>query len=654
MTLQSGLIPNLNPPGINGLVSGLNPPIVVAALLADFDYRTQVEQLFPTTAAELAAALGDAAATASYIWDCQETSGNLVDEIASEALTPANSPLQGQVAAGLGSTMINRNAVEATGSTTKFSAGNNTTMDSVDSAVASLTVFRTRDGDGERMLYKKRGVVAGHQFKINAGGTLNARMQDSSGNIQSPISAESGHDDGAWHVAIAGYSATGDVTSVVSDLATKLSVPSPALGSMTVAEPYELLDGGIGVQIAFHAAFESAAAEALLALGATAITNFWKHASDPGVAAGKTALTKSSRASLISGEIAAGFVGHFSGGTTPATTQLPITYSAALEEGAGGLGLYCNSAVVNLVQNSRTSGSATGATTNTDNFADAADGFRAATKSLATASPDFIGKTEVVVAETVYTGSVFIKEDTVGVVGRVYAYDLTAGAEIAGSSVAYTADGTWEQRIKTTFTTPALCISVSFRLEITTDTESVLHDFWQLELGKGAGAIINTSGGSAALVASDYEAVGAADLFAKSAAGELELVAVNDDTTGEYFCDLTSTGDNDRRSLLYVVPTASVIQFNAWNATAGLEASLGDGIVRGTEDTIVCKWDALAALDDGSNTSLQIDSEPVANDTGTYTSGDSLTTVSIGQKAGGGNNLNGHAARLRIWDRERA
>ncbi len=388
---------------------------------------------------------------------------------------------------------------------------------------------------------------------------------------------------------------------------------------------------------------------------------------DPGVAAGKTALTTTSRNSLISHQVDGSHVGHFSGGTTLATCQLPVTFSSALDEGNGGLGLYCNSDVVNLVPDNRGIAGATGATTNTANFADASDGFRAAAKAVATASPDFVGRVCVVVAETQYTGSVFIKEapDTVGTVGRVYAYDLTNGAEIAGSSTAYTADGTWEQRIRTpAFTTPALCVSVDIRAEITNSGEGILPDFWQLELGDGAGAIINTSGGSASLVFADYQVDFAAGLLMKSSAGEIEIVYVTAYPTGAnatgYLIDVSTDSNNNDRIAMQLDSGTRRLKGIGYNSAAGIEFTLfaGGAIDQSAqENTGLLQWDETGGLEvaAGADGSLRHNGGAPVNDIGSYSTVDTTDNIQIGNTRGQNNVFapNAWIRRIRIWKKER-
>ena len=461
-------------------------------------------------------------------------------------------------------------------------------------------------------------------------------------------------DDGAWHWVTAWYDKSADIVYCKTDMVAEVSKDTSAVtGSLTNAQAF-LINKLAPVGNAGNPGMQIGAAGVCVGANSQAMYDAAEADSplpgkDPGaVDADKTALTTTSRASLVSHEVAPGYVGHFSGGTTPATCQLPITHSPALEGGAGGLGLYCNSAVVNLVPNSRTSGSATGATTNTDNAVDAADGFRAASTHLATASPDFVGKTEVVIAETDYVGSVFLKEVTVGVEGRVYAYDLTGSVEISGA-VAFTADDTWAQRIEVPFTTPSSCVSVSFRVEITNDTETVATDFWQVELGTiGAGAIINTSGGSAALVESNYRGTNAVP----GPTGRLECTyvpAVDRAAVGYLF---GSIGTVDRKAV-YLSNVMAARTFVGFDSTLVLNNNLvKSGITVDVEHAILVRWDDDAG-DFPENSALTVTVDADASQVSSTTTGTALNDLNdivIGAFRTAGSGFNGWISRLVTHD----
>lgn len=629
------------------------------ALLADFDYRVALSSW-------KAGFTGFSSPNATDEWLLQDAASPYANNVGSETLAN-DTGLVNQTSPDIhdGAVYGNRKCWEATSGSDSLVASGTTAGQSDDVDFAFRIVFRAPVAlvVNDHLISNRDSAAGFVGWSVhNASSSIFRITVDDGANAVVSDSTASNISDGALHYLAGWYDKSADIMYLKTDQGAETSTSTAAVtGSLASGKPLTVnsltgaaaTDGNQKMQYAYVGVCVGANSQAMYD------EDFWQHATDPA----PTKQTTTSRNSLISGEVAPGFVGHFSGGVTPATCQLPITYSAALEAGAGGLGLYCNTAQVNLVPNSRLSTGATGATTNTDNFADAADGFRAAAKSVATASPDFIGKTEVVVAATEYTGSVFLKEDTVGVVGRVYAFDLTNVAEIAGSSVAFTADGTWEQRIKSTFTTPALCVSVSFRVEITNNTESVLHDFWQLELGDGAGAIINTAGGSSALVFCDYAATAGAGVMCKSIQGELEATWVNSYATSpnlaSYIVDISNGANNNNRIALLVENGGDEPKGYVANSAGAFESVLSCGVqdTDGQENTVVLRWDSTGglALGGGEDGQILYNGVQRAIDVGSYTAADLTTDVQIGQfRAPEALAPDAHIARIRIWDGERA
>ena len=490
MSLVSGLGVSLNP----NLLSGLNARGGVT-LLSYLNFSTPVNQSLPETAAELASRLGDATCTPSSIFTCQEISGDLADSVGSQVLedTGVTPVLRDRVAVGIddGSGYIGRKCQEfQEGVNQKFTADNTTFMDvGTDNSVAVLVVFRMQVGATTRQILTKRAGGAGWYLRAEGGnGRLTGFVFDGVG-APSAGSTEN-LADGAWHYAVIKIDRTAETLTAFDDKGTSSATDISAAGTLSNAAAFSVGRGSFetsGFQLAYLTTFEGAAAEALTKAKCDV---WWKHASDP-----TGLLTTQTRASLISVPVAAGYVGHFANNT------LPIGYHSAFSD-TDKLGLYCNSAVTNLVTYSELStGAASSNVTATDNAADAPDGFRSATTILATADNGYLAKTCVTVAETAYCGSVWIEESTVGVTGRVILYDESNSAELASQVFAGTST---PQRIKVTATTAVGGISTSLRVEVDTDTETAIAWGWQVNLGVGAGAYVRTNGAAASLALPVY------------------------------------------------------------------------------------------------------------------------------------------------------
>ena len=612
------------------------------SLIADLDFSAPVVQSFPETAAGLAALLGDAAATPSYIWPNQEASGNLIDSVAAEELTPESSPLQGQGAFGVddGSGLTGRKAIEFTqGSASSFD-GATSLLDSDSTSLAFLIVPRQSApnlaaGD----ILGKQESDAGYRFWSNTAGRYDLNVD--SGTPVANYTINTGDHDGAWDCLIPHINVTSNEIRVFSS---KVSAPAAvsmaALGSITNADPFklgEMRTTAKAHQNTYTAAFEGAAADALYALGQTAVDSFWKNATDP-----TALLTTKSRASSISAVIAAGAVGHFSPNT------IPIVFDPAF---ASGFGLLCQNATSNLVPWSAVStGAANTNVTPADNAADSADGCRCATTLLATAADGNQAKACVTVASTQYTGTAYIEEVSAGVTGRVIMYDESNASELGAT--AFVGTGT-PQRIQVIASTIGGGISTSMRVEIDTDTETVIAWSYQLEAGSGSASIIKTAGAAAATVQSDWRTT---EPMVKESTGELEAVFVikklppSGDT--HYVFDTVTAAD--RRALS--IDSAGALKLLVNNAAGGLVAEITLGTVAvDTEYTATCQWDEAAGLDSASVRGKVNAVAKVAGGTSFTSGGGFAAELSVGGSAATADTaLDGPVQRIRGYDGARS
>jgi hypothetical protein len=627
-------------------------------VLADFNFSTPLVQSFPTTAAGLATKLGNPSAVASYIWDCQEASGNLVDTIAGVNQVPISSPMQGRTAVGIdgGTGYLGRGAVETIYAPNEFQIADSNILKAGLTSIGYLYVFRSPRTTPSASAMVGKGSSAsihkGHKLEMSgATGYLSCRIGDGTNTVA--VANTSNAADGAWHAVMLVIDRTAGFVYLYCDQQAVVSADISIIGDIGTTDPF-----GIGVgrfqtipqQATYLAMFEGAAAELL---NQASLDSFWSHAKDP-----TGLLTTTSRASTISVEVAPGKVAHFAGGTTLGTCQLPIGYHAALSD-EDKLALYCNNVVTNLIPYSRLSTGATGATTNTDIAIDAADGFRAASRHQANSADDFVGKVCAVAESTAYCGSVYLKQYTAGVSGRVYAYDATNLAEIAGA-VAFVASADWEDT-QVPFTTPVGCTSVELRVEITTNGELVASDFWQVNLGSARGATINTSGAAAALVGGNYKATAAAGVLVKSTIGESESIFVASfefNGTNPYVYDAFGSGNADR--MLHYLPSNNRLPAQLhFDSASAAQVNHGVGVqdTDGQENVTVCKWDAAGGMAGGVDGSISYNGEAPVEDVGSYTVADTITDIKIGglgTSVGANFQFHGFIQRVRIWDGLRA
>ncbi len=233
---------------------------------------------FPLTAAALAAELGIEAALATEIWDCQEEPAGtpLVGEITGETLTPTPStddPTQGDASAWAGHNSVGfeNNSDEAfIGTTTGLLSGS-------DQSKAFLAVFKVIDiSVNHGLIINKRGADAntGFDLAVLSNGTLFTQVGTGAAN-------GSAIDDDTWMVAIAGH----DRTNNFARLATNrdgATISTAKTQDTTNATAIRFGKGAVfktpHAQLAYVAAFEGAAADALVGVPATmktAVDAFW-------------------------------------------------------------------------------------------------------------------------------------------------------------------------------------------------------------------------------------------------------------------------------------------------------------------------------------------------------------------------------------------
>lgn len=607
-------------------------------LLANLDFSAPVVQSFPETAAGLASALGDAAATPSYIWNCQETSGNLVDLITGEELTASSTPLQGRVAVGIndGSGYLGRKAIENDASVDSFDADTAGVMDATGS-VAWLFVFRMVDKGSNSYLVQKRGGAEGYYVRVNTGnGYLFGVVQDDATNQQTQAVTEN-HADGAWHYCLFGWDATAEESFIESDLGGFVDT-APALGSVSSSLVLSLLDQGTGMQITYVAAFEGSAAEA--ARDATG-ASFWTHASDP-----TGLLTTQTRASAISVPVADGYVGHFAADT------LPIGYHSAFT-GSSKLGLYCNSAVINILPYSEILSSGWGISncSRADSQADSPDGFKSAASITATNINGFAYEDVASIpATTKYTFSVWVRRNGGSDVdGEIRLYDITGTATLATTT--FTAADAW-QLVSVTGTTGASGTTLRSIIQVDANAESIFVWGMQTNLGDSRGAYIRTNGASASLAASDYRVEELVPMAAARVEADF-VSALFSNNAGNHSVFTATAGSTNGWRLFYVDSADFLMQArdedgNIWSSGAAGSPAID------TPYNYVARWDIDSGdfpEDPDMTLSFHVDGTKIGvpeQDQTTVT--DALAYLYVGHSPSTGTELDGYIQSIRVYN----
>lgn len=646
------LLPNI----YQGLLTGLKSSTLTKwggasgpTLLADFDFST------PATS-WVSGRTGFSSAFATDEWDfqTQTVAGSYDNSVGSATLDNLNG-LPDQTAVGIwdGSSYAARTAWEGVDGTTGISCSDSTVGDPGSGDFCVRVVFRcTLDQvTSNDVIVAKRQSSAGNPGWALAftGSTGSLGITYDDGTTSTVDYIVGTHADGAWHYVTFWLDASESDGFIKSDLVAEQSDLANSLGSISSSSALTINNHWVGhtsssmgaLQVAYVGVCEGANAQNMYD------EEFWQHASDP-----TGLLTTISRASSIGVRVAENQTAMFS------DDQLPIGFNSNLNAGAGGLGLYCNSAVTNLLlwsemPSAQWSGSNA---TRTDNDGDSPDGFRNALGVTATNTNGFIYDTNAAnTASTEYTYSVWVKRNQgTDVSGDIELYDLTAAATIA--TQAYTATDSW-QLVSLTTTTPVGCVSTRSIIRVSTNTESILVSKAQLNLGDARGAYVKTTGSAAALVFSDYRATGSAGEFCKGATGEIEAVWVQGlDATGSsrvFECSNDSNNDN-RRSMYVAVTTDRSLVSDDSGVSIG---TLNEGSVTlGVEQTGVLKWDDSGGLSSGGGEMASYEvTAPASTLVGTFASADTVTSVYVGNAISPTSSeaLDAFIQRIRIWDGER-
>lgn len=644
--MEQGIFQGLN----QGLKQGLNSEYGTLIPVYDLDFREPVAQSFPSTAAGLFALVG---ATPDHIWTCQDTSGGLTDSVGSLDLTANGTAAQNRGAYGIGGgDYCSRLACESFTTSDYFEAADTSALNagSTGDSVALLIVWRAHKppASSSGFVGKRGGTgTPGWQLGMLTSGAVVATVDDEIGSSLSATVSGSNGADGAWHCAIMCIKKSAKTYRVFTDMGNSSSNSYAALtGDLDTATPFRLLGSNAVTnytQICYAAAFTGTDADYLSSQGATSLATFWTHATDP-----TGLLTTQTRGSLISVPVAADKVGHFYDDT------LPIGYHAALNDGAGGLGLFCNNAVTNEVTYSEDGGNWTGTNATMATLAgDAPDGFKSASSCTATSAGGYAqveSFASSLSTSTQYTYSIWVKRNGGSdVTGNLILRNATDATDDA--TQAFTATSTW-QLVTLTFTTAATGKTYRLRCNIDNNTESLLLWGAQLNLGAGRGAYVRTAGATASLVASAYESTTAVIQTAEGRVSVEHVSALFSNSAGNHAVfDTDATPD---RRYFYLDSGAFQMQNRDGASAIWMQGSSGSP-ARDTLYKCVSRWDVDAGgfPEDATYTgTYHVNGTAYATpDTDTTTVGQATRGIAIGN--GGVSStigLDGFIERVRIYN----
>lgn len=598
-------------------------PSLGPSLISELDFTTPSLQLTPDTAAGFASALGDEVCEPDEIWLYDEASGNLVGKVGAAPLVPISAPIYAQDAPGIwdGSDYASRKCAEFASVGTRIAHASSSYFDNATNSFAVLVEYRDLLGTSGALVSKK-DTGAGWGLRTVTGSGLRVTVSDGVTTITLSGGTTSGAGSRQYACIIVNQT-TKLVWLITPEIVVSASIS--ALGSLasapglTIGSSSGYLATSVGKQVLSTETFTLAAAEALT-----------KAKLDNWFNAGRSDLTTESRACPITAQVADGYYAHF------APDIAPIAYNENFTD-ISRRGLRANSAKVNEVPYPETStGANNTGVTPTDFGANAPDGFKSATTLLSTVPAGYQEKVCTTLASTVYTGSMLIEEVTVGVQGRVVAYDLSNGAEIGAT--AFTATGI-PKEVAHVFTTPVGCISVGLRCEITNNAETVIAWGWCLNTGHGR-VYVRNNGSPTALIASLYKA----DFDTSTSLGEIASVHVwnhyTPGTSGWVYDCVPSTGTANRKRTVYDGVARS--RFYLLDGLGSLEdlITFNTGVVRDAEVSTRSAWDqSLTGASTGGYESTaargatKVNGAPSPWD-GSTSTGSSTSVVEIGSTVG--------------------
>jgi hypothetical protein len=621
--------------------------------LANLNFTVPVTSVFPQSSAEMLATGVSAAPTS--IWNLQGTVGDEPDLVGSNDLTPSSTIMRGRMASGFwdGSDAYSLKCVEfIEGDADYLIAADKNVFNTGLNPFSLLLVARNKHNKaGTRPAvskYEHSGATPakGGWILYVTATTFQIYLFDDDGSFGSWAFAH-GMADQAWHPILFVRDAPDDwdtYTDEITDHRTWTQFDSFLNdGIFTIGYNTTLGVGAGSLQICYAAFFEN------VALGRSDIDAFW---ASVGLGTDPTGLlTTKTRASAC-----AEVIDSNAGSLVLCDyvdDSVVLGYNAGLTN-AKSVGLRCNTAQSTLLTESDDLIIATWTVTNAwansvqSSWGVSPRGCLSCMPLIALADNGYTEHSYVTTELTEYSHSVMLAGNGGAVTGRVIAHDKTHNVEI-DSQVFSLADAVW-QRVDLTFTTPAACVSVGFRIEIDTNGQSLFMFRATAKAGK-PGLLIYANGATATAAASDFEATAAAGAYCWGATGRLVVTALADyedaATVPRYLTDIHRAADDVDRRALYLnadeEPTLEV-----YDDAGALDHTTASAVA--TDPT--AERDFEGTWDNTVLSRIKIDALTTNESSDTWDATSLTTSVEVGQDKSAANQFDGLIAKIRIFDHD--
>jgi len=631
------------------------------ALLLDLDYRTQIGQSAdPTTATGLYPGR-----TATEGWHCDEAAGNLVGEIAANALVPANSPLQGRTAVGLwnGANLYSRKCVElkdlgsarfAHASSAFFPLGTASYGISFDvrltRAPTATTPIIAKFDAGGGLGFRISALGNGVRFTVGDGTT---QLLDSAGTLAI----------GVWTRFVCIVDRDSGLVKIFSGHAAVASTALTKTGTHANAKFFTIGDDTFSssgpAQVRNVWLYEGAEIEGFTQ---GELDTSWQH----GKQATTPALTTYTRAS-VAGPVVGDETGFGLRVAKYGAGQFAMLYRPGFTH-ASKLGMLAEKAITNLCPRSEDFANwtlaGTGPMALVANDAEAPDGTQTADKLTAGANDDYAeSPTFSLSSGARYNGSLFIRRVGGGdVAGRLVVWDVTAAAE--RDAIAFVATSEWTRVDGWNSIVPTGTTNHTLRVEIDTAGEAIYAWGAQVEAAvtsqQRATSYVPT-GSTSVVRAAVIASLTNTEQYMKGAKGEIEItISCNWETQvggDRYLYSVRNAGDdnNAHRTRLDSAERYNVQVFDNVATLFGSLLSAAGQTSHDEELTLRERWNADADVSppDAANLDMFVNGTRDTSDYDSgWTDGAGPTNIYLGNHVGG-NHIEGGVARLRIWDAPR-
>ena len=621
-------------------------------LLLDLDFTAPAQQ-------EFSASAPIPGVTFDEIYLCDESSGNLVGEIASTPLAASGSPSYDHKAVGFynGTDAYSKKCVGIdAASGDSFRAATNAVFDFTTGSWIQLVVFRAlATPSGSKDIVNKQGSNTGWILRMESNGSLKLYAGDGA---YTTATHAGNYDSGAWHAALLVCDRTSNILGVYSGDGTSTTASIAGLGSITSTSIARIGGSGssaAGVQVAYWAIASGAQCDGISATAAAKVAAFWQH----GKSATTPALTYA-RASAMASEV--GYESGFGVRVTKwHTGQMPFAYASAFSH-TNKLGGLFEDTTTNLCIRTEAFDNASWTKTNvtvTPDNAEAPDGTYTADLLTATADNGTVQSATMTVTSTSrYTSSVYLKRSGGSdVTGRIIIYNVSGAAE--ETAVAFTATSEW-QRFSVTDSSAA-STSQAIRIEIDTNGEAVLAWGAQHELGFLTSYVMATTVAATRAAMTCTLANAGGNTYFKSDAGEVQAVIcwsddLSADTKSRYFFSAHAASGN-ADLLAFRINDTRRPQFLIYDSSAVLtqNAVLVSTALIDTEYTYRGRWDSATAIDGYSeNADIIWNGTRQAGSAATWTAGVNAVELNIGTHTSSTLATKGVLATLKVWDIPRA